>query len=653
LENGWSVRPNLDFETGIDLSYLNHKPAGKFGFVKAEGEDLVFPDGDPTRFFGINIQAYSLFIQDRETIKRHASRLSQLGINLVRLHHHDSASWVTPSLIKDGKTTQEINLTSLDTYHWWIKCLKEQGIYVWVDLQVDRPWKEGDSIPGWSTDFAVSNGLATSKGLIYLNQRMIDLSKKFNEQLLLTNNPYTGLKLIDEPAVIGVTITNENDLTSHFGHLLNDKNKNPFHHGLFKKRINQFKKRTPFFQWQLNKTWEQGPAKIFLNDLEARFNLEMISHLRSIGLKVPISTTSLWSDAASLSSIPALSTGDLIDAHAYSGNNPLMANPHLEPSLVSWLAFGQVAGKPFTVTEYNSDIASAEDSAHHILPFVSAHAALQGWDAIMLYGYSQDGFSERNFSPWSSYLNPSVMDLLPATALLYRQRHVSESVKPKTLNDLEKKIFYQDISPKTSSAIRSLSEQSQLKVTLPTNKYLGWLRASPRQPDSEVIQDLDTIYLKPQQSSIISDTGELSRNWQYGEFKIDSPKTQGSINARANSRINLKTVSYTLLQDGTSVIFSSLDKELAVSDKILLTTVSQVRSRKKGLKTEVLSKQVAGSFRLTSKTPNLTIDALNNTEDMTIEMTSTQSGSDFLYTFDLPSTSTASLYLISKKPSQP
>jgi hypothetical protein len=53
-------------------------------------------------------------------------------------------------------------------------------------------------------------------------------------------NSYTGLAYKDDPAVISVLITNENDLTQHFGNaLLADKNV-PIHNAIFSEDVKQF-----------------------------------------------------------------------------------------------------------------------------------------------------------------------------------------------------------------------------------------------------------------------------------------------------------------------------------------------------------------------------------------------------------------------------
>src|SRR5262245_39118295 len=82
----------------VDLSVLirPERPAGKHGFVRPVKDRLEFEDGTPVRFWGTNLTADALFRTSRENVKRQARRLSELGFNLIRLHHHDS-SWVSPN----------------------------------------------------------------------------------------------------------------------------------------------------------------------------------------------------------------------------------------------------------------------------------------------------------------------------------------------------------------------------------------------------------------------------------------------------------------------------------------------------------------------------------------------------------------------------
>ena len=117
----WNASP-------VDLSFLNEKPAGKRGFVRAKGDALVFADGTPARFWGGNLAAYALFA-DKEQIRQQARRIAKLGYNLMRLHHHDSTRWVSPTVIdKSRDDSRHLDATGMDRIDWWIKCLKDEGV---------------------------------------------------------------------------------------------------------------------------------------------------------------------------------------------------------------------------------------------------------------------------------------------------------------------------------------------------------------------------------------------------------------------------------------------------------------------------------------------------------------------------------------------
>ncbi len=132
----------------VDLSFLNagERPAGRHGLIKADGDQLVFEDGTSVRFWGCNVAADALFSTPRENIARQAHRLAQLGFNLVRFVHID-APWCRPNIFDNSqKNTRRINPKSIDNLDWWIKCLKDEGIYVWLELNYERSLTENDGV---------------------------------------------------------------------------------------------------------------------------------------------------------------------------------------------------------------------------------------------------------------------------------------------------------------------------------------------------------------------------------------------------------------------------------------------------------------------------------------------------------------------------
>src|SRR5262249_22798266 len=253
----------------------------------------------------------------RDNVKRQARRLSELGINLVRLHHQDSY-WVNPNIFgKDAPDTKSLNPFMLEKIDWWIKCLKDEGIYVWLDLHSQRGLKAGDGIDAFA-EISKGRPSVELKGYNYVNPSIASAMRSFNEAYVNHLNQHTGVRYKDEPAIIAMLITNENDLTNHFGNALLPNASVPWHNARYSQEAGGFASRHGLPKDQVLRSWEHGPSKLFLNEIERRFDVEIIRALRTQGVKVPLVTTSSWAGNP-LSSLPALTTGDVIDAHSYGG----------------------------------------------------------------------------------------------------------------------------------------------------------------------------------------------------------------------------------------------------------------------------------------------------------------------------------------------
>ena len=336
-----------------DLAFLNadNRPAGRHGPVKADKGRLVFGDGTPARFWGTNVAGNALFGMSHDEVRAQARRLASLGYNLVRLHHMDSA-FVGNNIFGHYASlpdTQRLDESAVEKLDWWIKCLKEEGLYVWLDLHVGRALKQGDHIDGFD-EISKGKDIALLRGFNYVNPSIEQAMLRFDEQYLTHKNAYTGVAYKDEPAVVGLLLTNENDVTQHFSNaLLPDKNV-PMHDKRYMDAAAAFAKANGLPADSVWHSWQPGPSKLFLNDLEHRFDQRMIDGLRRLGARAPVATTNYWGNEA-LNVLPALTTGDLIDVHTYGGYGPLEKNPLLFPNLVDWIGSAHVVGLPLTVSE--------------------------------------------------------------------------------------------------------------------------------------------------------------------------------------------------------------------------------------------------------------------------------------------------------------
>jgi hypothetical protein len=100
---------------------------------------------------------------------------------------------------------------------------------------------------------------------------------------------------------------------------------------------------------------------------------------------------------------------DFVDAHAYWDhpqfpkgdwsttnwlikNKPMVDDPAGSPLWA--LAATRVAGKPFTITEYNHSAPNEWEA--ETIPMIATYAALQDWDAVFLFAYSHNDQFEKS-----------------------------------------------------------------------------------------------------------------------------------------------------------------------------------------------------------------------------------------------------------------
>ncbi|HEX2949092.1 MAG TPA: carbohydrate binding domain-containing protein [Armatimonadota bacterium] len=190
------VLPWDDATNGItNVSWLNEKPAGKRGFIKAKDGHLYAGDRR-IRFFGVNVVFKSCF-PSHEDADKVAARMAKFGINCVRFHQMDSSTAPDGLFSQDRRSLDPDQLDKLD---YFVAQLKKNGIYADLNLRVSR------SYPG------LPNPGNSFKGIDNYYPPTIVFQKEYAHDLLLHVNKYTGNRYIDEPTVAVVEINNENGL---------------------------------------------------------------------------------------------------------------------------------------------------------------------------------------------------------------------------------------------------------------------------------------------------------------------------------------------------------------------------------------------------------------------------------------------------------
>jgi len=180
-------------------------PAGKYGFMEVTPDGHFKFENSNERFRQVGVvNVANANYPTKEQSKILAARLAKFGINLVRIHLID-VDWQHGLFANSADNTLELSDDRLDKMDYFIKCLKDKGIYFNFCIHAGRIYKEGDQL-----DAPIQNDL--SKYSTLFNNRLIELQKDFAQKTISHTNPYTGLSYADDPAMVSVELTNENSL---------------------------------------------------------------------------------------------------------------------------------------------------------------------------------------------------------------------------------------------------------------------------------------------------------------------------------------------------------------------------------------------------------------------------------------------------------
>ena len=578
----------------VDISFVfeDEKPAGKHGFMKVLGEEFVFEDGAPARFWGTNFNGGACFPSHEYSLKV-AARLAQSGCNIVRFHQLD-AEWDTPNIIglskgKRVSTTRTLDPKSLDALDYLVWALKEQGIYCYLDMMTYRHFKEEDGVEAYQSLHD------SAKPYSNFDRRLIELQKEFATQLWTHCNPYTGLCYKDDPVFVMSEITNECDLFVKGTGI----NVEPY--------ASDF--RRSFGKWLGEKgidyDWENcdlyakdAPLIDYKIDVTKAYYAEMYDHMRSIGVKIPITGTN-WTRTMGL--CKAHGDMDYTDSHYYfydwrwgnidrvCPNKSCIGTGSKDCAVMLSCSRMSMVDKPFFVSEWDMpwpNSCRAESPVYY-----AAIGALQGWSGFAIHTYSygtrldemkilgREGSSpiggvpyrEGIFSTWN---DPAKFGLFYHAAIITRRGDVAPSAKKYAVKTLR-------TDTTVNTAVASLLERSRVKTYFGDDVPAGY--------DDVIPEDKKVPCETP---LVISDTGEMWRNPSAGVGGIDTPKTKAVYGQLSRGRTNssakaaasfplyeLRDMSVRPYTDFGVIACSSLtDDPISSSKNMLLTAIGRARN---------------------------------------------------------------------------
>lgn len=571
-DTGWfpfHIPWNYCEDSRIDMSFLLDAPAGKHGFLTVKDGHFYFEDGTRARFWGLNIHSNRALFPTHDQAEDIARRLAQLGCNIVRMHFLD---YEAPGGVIDGRydDSQHLSDSQMDRLDYFIYQLKENGIYVCFDVLGlgARRFKPGDNLPE-------SDGLERgARGVSFFNERIIELSRKFAFDFLTHTNPYTGKSYINEPAVALVEMTNENTI------LLKD-----FHKYL-----------SPYYRKEIQGLWERwlrdrgmepqdaesnwSDDRKFLYELQDGYQKEMHEYLRSIGVKVPIGASNIPYDNLLLL---ADSHMDFTDIHVYWDHNrmkrihnrPLIRQSHLNPhTIINRMATAKVFNKPLISTEWGS-LWPNSWRAMDILSTAS-YARLNDWDGVFIYcynggwGLSWDDLEEKIHYPTVIFNDPSQMGLFPLASLIFLRGDVSVSENVYKISYDVSGLFEKEDSYEDRIPFAGISYVSRLEKDFYESGNAG------STVDYPVINGISS-----ENTEIISDTGELIRDFKKGTFILKTPRTfsfSGFVGTEKNMAFN--GITFNTDSDFSTLTITSLDgRVIPESRRLLLAVIGRARNK--------------------------------------------------------------------------
>ena len=410
--------------TALDFSALRgaRVPAGTYGrvIVNEQGK-FAFErkPGEPVRFFGMNFEPafwrHRADLWTKADIERFADAVEAQGYNLVRLHylcrylmgfkiHYPPHRTIAQAGLPQTAAEIEFDKGNVDRFDYLLKCFKDRGIYVNIDLM---------NAPGFSMAYRQGPGESFKTSLLF-DPEYRNHWKVAVEYLMNRENPYTKTKLKDEPAVAFVNFFNEQDFILAHKHTMVQFEK-PFRNWLRKKYGTEEALRKV---WGPDATFESagkisetvlrkgdGAARDTGDFLIATMREMTTWYFETVRAAGYPGLFNLWDMIMRTMEIPARSLMPAIAQHTYFAH----PNPHptrnlakkskgavfmggvnldttvdqsssLNSSYFRAAAMARFLDRPYMITEYSHS--SFNRYRHERGLYFGSYAALQGWDDL-------------------------------------------------------------------------------------------------------------------------------------------------------------------------------------------------------------------------------------------------------------------------------
>ena len=401
---GWvpvAASPWVKEGSALDFSAVRKTdaPAGKYGRVVAKGGHFEFENlpGVPQRFYGVNVCG-SANVPPEDSADRFVRTLVRSGYNAIRFHHHDGhlVDKSDPAALKpDEKALRRFDALAA-------ACVKH-GLYITTDVYVSRT-------PTWRSVGIDRDGkmsMPDFKSLVPVHKGTWENYKAFARLFLGHVNPFTGRTLAEEPALIGLSLVNENPLD---GVTPQTYAQLPGWKTAWEKWLAAQKKAKPEIYGDIPAKFpstcfgnRHGSAfLVFLQAVERHFAKSVRAFLRDeLGCRAPLTNMNCYGTFSS--QVVRHDAYDYTDTHFYV-DHPRFLGPAWSPPVVSdgvnpfttpYAGVARGAGlrffdRPFTITEFNFCGPSPVRSCGGIA--TGAAASLQDWSGLWRFAWTHSDY---------------------------------------------------------------------------------------------------------------------------------------------------------------------------------------------------------------------------------------------------------------------
>jgi hypothetical protein len=400
------ITPSSNVVQGSALDWSSTRPAagGRGWLTVNDSGRFAFPGSmnSPEKFYGVNLSHYACF-PNRTEAQTLVAYLARMGYNTVRMHHVDYV------LVRQSADSTTLDPDMLDRLNFLVSELKKNGFYISLDLHSLRTQKTNEILPGDVNENEY-------KALLLVSDAARQNYLRFASNLLNSHNPYTGLKWKDEPAIAWMSIDNENSPYWF-------TNPRPDIKAMLDAAVGD---------WQ---PWTHDGSRAAVQ-LINQVQTYLMSQLRQMGVKSLI--TSLNGGFNRVLSLGRVNL-DFVDNHLYYAHPdglfvPLIqknSSPLRKPEEIGWFAASRIAGKPFTVSEWDA-VAPNQFRAEFAL-MVGAMGVIQKWDGMWRFQYTDNMDKVLGIKPmglFSVVTDPIAMATERAIVALYLRNDLTSNDEP-------------------------------------------------------------------------------------------------------------------------------------------------------------------------------------------------------------------------------